>query len=385
MMLREILRQNNLDLMRESEQLLEALRDASDLIPPELDIYCSWVIAAFEALLSQAIQNLDDLALGQDVILPDLVSSTQNIKQFLCLFNERLVSPILRTQLTDQLCLRLLQWLHSVHPPTEKIPLALIDGEFASWSARSLPTIYFIPPSVQRGLLYLPILFHEFGHLLYICHKQEMNDLVKDLQKQISNLLEPGSQRDDFYATVDLGNRITIVETWYEWTQEIFCDAVGLVIGGSAFLHAFSMYLRMLGRGEYHLEMKELSLRGHPVTWLRVRLLAERAKQMKFEAIADKLEETWRALAKVLKIEEEYYGFYEPEYLLVIQQTIDDMLVEANPRSFTQEEINVTSAELFGSSPIRLLNQAWQQFVSEPTKYQSWEKKAIEFFLNNAH
>jgi len=50
----------------------------------------------------------------------------------------------------------------------------------------------------------------------------------------------------------------------------------------------------------------------------------------------------------------------------------------------TSNKIGITSAELSGSSPIRLLNQAWQQFVSEPTKYPSWEKKSIEFFLNNA-
>jgi hypothetical protein len=385
MSLRKVLLQSNLDLLREIEQLLRILQNASNFIPTELYTYCQWVIAAFQAFYNQVNQNLNDLALGHDAILLDILSNTQKIRQYLCLFNQRLFSPILRTQPSDRLCLKLLQWLHSTHPQTQKIPLAFIDGDFASWSAKSLPTIYFIPPSVQHGLLYLPILFHEFGHLLYVCHKPEMQDLVSSLQKQIYNLLEPGSQRDDAYALADLEKRITIVEVWYEWTQEIFCDAVGLTIGGSAFLHAFSMYLKMLGRGEYYLEEKDLSRQGHPVTWLRVKLLAERARQMKFSSIAEQLEENWEAIAKVLNIREDYYGFYEPEFLPAVQQTIDDMLIEAEPRCFTDSEVNVTNTDPFNFSPIKLLNQAWYYFFNKSAEYSRWEEQAILIFLKEVH
>lgn len=138
MSLRKVLLQSNLDLLREIEQLLKILQNASNSIPIELYTYCQWVIAAFQAFYSQVNQNLNDLALGHDAILLDILSNTQKIRQYLCLFNQRLFSPILRTQPSDRLCLKLLQWLHSAHPQTQKIPLAFIDGDFASWSAKSL-------------------------------------------------------------------------------------------------------------------------------------------------------------------------------------------------------------------------------------------------------
>ncbi len=384
MTLRDSLRQNNLYLLREIEQLLEIISCDYSAIPQELYTYSDWVINALKKIRCQVNQNIEYLDLGQDIILTDILSSTQKVTHYFRLFNKRLVSPILRVRPADRLCLKLLQWLHLSHPQTSTIPAAVIDGEFASWPNPSLPTIYFIPSSIQHGLLYLPILFHEFGHLLYACHKPEMDELVGDLQKKISPLLEPGSQRDDLYAEEEIKRRNTIVETWYEWSQEIFCDAVGFVIGGTAFIHAFSMYLRMWGRGQYHLGMKDLSLREHPVTWLRIRLLAERARQMNYGSVALKLEETWSAIAEVLGVGEDYYGFYEPDFLPAIQQTIDDMLVEAGPRNFTKQEVTASKAQSLSSSPIQLLNQAWHEFLENPAGYSLWEKSAINDFLTAA-
>ncbi len=107
---------------------------------------------------------------------------------------------IIRARPSDRLCLKLLRWLHSVHPQTQDIPLGLSDGEFGIWPALPLPILYFMPSSSQHGLLYLPLFFHEFGHLLYACHKAELDDLVRDLQRQIEELLMPSVQRDDYYA-----------------------------------------------------------------------------------------------------------------------------------------------------------------------------------------
>ena len=61
-------------------------------------------------------------------------------------------------------------------------------------SALLSPLIYMMPPSAQQGLLYLPLFFHEFGHLLYACHKPEMDALVRELQENLAELLEPAVQ-----------------------------------------------------------------------------------------------------------------------------------------------------------------------------------------------
>ena len=169
-----------------------------------------------------------------------------------------------------------------------------------------------MPPSAQQLLLYLPLFFHEFGHLLYVCHKPEMDDLVRSLQQTISEYLEPSVQRDDAHAKREQKQRSEIVESWFEWTHEIFCDAVGLVIGGPAFAHPFSMYFRMLGRDEYYLKPKYLEGRAHPVTWLRVRLIVDRARRMGFSELAASLESIWLTIANQMSVTEDYYGFYIP-------------------------------------------------------------------------
>lgn len=122
------------------------------------------------------------------------------ITRYLYLFNRILISPVIRARPSDRLCLRFLQWLHSAHPQSQHIPAAFSDGSFASWPDPRFPTIYVMPPSAQRRLLYLSLFFHEFGHLLYACHKPEMDDLVRSLQQTISEYLEPSVQRDDAHA-----------------------------------------------------------------------------------------------------------------------------------------------------------------------------------------
>jgi len=386
--LRDILRQNNADLLREIGLLRGRLEEAASAIPPELQPFQDWIISFCDKLQVVGLQNLQNLNLGIDSILPNILSDTQVLTRDVRLFNQRLVGPVLRARESDRLCLKLLRWIHSTHPLTQDIPMALSDGDFASWPQLNWPTIYFMPPSAQHRLLYLPLFFHEFGHLLYGCHEPEMDELVKALQKEIAQFLEPSAQRDDRHAQSESKRRSAIVETWYEWAHELFCDAIGFQMAGPAFAYSFSMYFRVLMRDQYHIRPEELEHRDHPVTWLRIRLLADRVRRMGFEADARALEDTWDKIATTMGVVEDYYGFYTDEFLPSIQQTIDDMIVEAAPRAFEAHE--VSAAELLRvdsastpSPPVQLLNQAWRKFLDDEDRYTAWEKKAIESLLND--
>jgi hypothetical protein len=385
--LRDILRLNNTDLLREITLLKRHLEEAATSIPPELQPFRDWIISFCDKLQATALQNLQNLNLGIDSILGNILSDTQVLTRGVRLFNQRLVGPVLRARESDRLCLKVLRWIHSTHRLTQHIPMALSDGDFASWPQLNWPTIYFMPPSAQHRLLYLPLFFHEFGHLLYACHEPEMDELVKALQKVIAQVLEPSAQRDDRHAQSEAKRRSVIVETWYEWAHELFCDAAGFQMAGPAFAYSFSMYFRVLMRDQYHIRPEELEHRGHPVTWLRIRLLADRARRMGFEADAKVLEETWSKIAATMGVVEDYYGFYIDGFLPSIRQTIDDMIVEAAPRAFEAHE--VSAAELVRldsastpSSPVQLLNQAWRKFLDDEDGYTAWEKQAIEALLN---
>lgn len=375
--MRNILKQNNLELLREIEILRNLLKDVSSTIPAELEPYYNWSVSTCHELHHQVMQNLNDLDLNQEAILPDILSATQTLTRNFSLFSQRQVSPILRARYSDRLCLKFLRWLHSVHSVTHDIPMALSDEEFQIWPVH--PTIYFMPHSAQHGFLYLPLFFHEFGHLLYTCHESEMDELVRSLQQDIEELLKPIAQRDDLHAEYELQYRKAIVERWYEWAQELFCDAVGLCIGGVSFLHAFSVYMRMRGREEYHIPEDDFAARSHPITWLRVNILTDRARLLGYKGEAAEMEAAWRAIADTMRITEDYYGYYVPEFKPAIYKTIEDMLTEAAPFGINKERS--ISSEIIDSSPIYLINDAWKHFFQDPEKYQTWEKKAVANYL----
>lgn len=377
--MRAILRQNNADLLCEVERLGEALRQASGGVLPELVAFYEWVVEQCDAFREAVRENLRYLDLDQDTILPDVLSETQVITRNLHLFNRYLVSPVLRARPSDRLCLKLLQWLHGTHPQTKHIPAAISDGDYSTFPNPRIPAIYFMPPSAQHRLLYLPLFFHEYGHLLYACHRPEMDELVRSLQETLARNLEPSAQRDDRHSQREQERRSAIVETWYEWMVELFCDAVGIVIGGPAFMHSFSMYFRMLGRDEFQVRPEALEHRGHPVTWLRIRLLVDRAQRLGLDDAAQIVEDSWRTIAEEMLVHEDYFGFYEPEFLSAVQQTIDDMLIESDPRRY---DAQVTGdADSSTGSPVALLNRAWREFFDNPQGYAEWEKSVIADYV----
>ena len=353
--MRDILEQSILALLREIELLISSLPEK---IPAELAAYHSEISKSCFNLKQQALNSLSYLKKENESIFDDILSNTQkNTREFI-LYNSRLVTPLRRHLPSDELCLKILYWLHSIHPKIKNVPGAFIDGDVGIWASTDYPINYFMPTSAQFGLLYLPLFFHEFGHLLYAFHRSELDQLVIELQQEFSNILEPMSKRDDLKAQQDERIRKTIVETWFTWIQELFCDAVGFQIGGLCFVNAFSMYLKMWGSDRFNVTSEELAYSSHPVTWLRIKLLCEYLGQSGFEEYARKLENEWQRLAEVLSIKEDYFGFYSEEFLTPILKTIKDMLIETEPYRFKLDELAVDEIDDRIISPIKLLNTA---------------------------
>ena len=377
--MKELLKQNNIALLHEIEYLQRSLIEAQGNVPEGLQTYTVWITKECDVLHQRVLYNLKCLEFGLENLLKDILSETELVTRGFYDLNQQRVSPILRARSSDQLSLKFLLWLHATHPQTKNIPAAICDGEFGILPIQ--PTLYSTPCTTQQGLRNLPIFFHEFGHLLYKFHEPEMNTLVNELQAEIRDMLRLSVERNDQYAQTQEESRNVIVATWYEWAQECFCDAIGLVMGGPSFVYAFSMYFRILGRSEYYISEEELTRRSHPVTWIRIHLLADRARQMGYNEVATDLEEKWNKVATALGVVEDYAGFYDSSFLPIIQQTLDDMLIEASPREFQGSEVQKQQASIF-TSPVALLNSAWQKFHDEPENYREWEEEAIERFLS---
>ena len=377
--MKELLKQNNIALLHDIEYLQRSLIEAQGNVPEGLQTYTAWITKECDILHQRVLYNLKCLEFGLENLLKDILSETELVTRDFYDLNQQRVSPILRTRSSDQLSLKFLLWLHATHLQTKNTPAATCDGEFGILPIQ--PTLYATPCTTQQGLRNLPIFFHEFGHLLYKFHEPEMNTLVNELQVEIRDMLRLPVERNDQYAQTQERSRNVIVATWYEWAQECFCDAIGLVMGGPSFVHAFSMYLRILGRSEYHISEEELAHRSHPVTWIRIQLLAHRLQQMGYNAIATDLEEKWKQVAAALGVIEDYNGFYDQRFLPVIQEKLDDMLTETAPREFRESEISNHESESTFTSPVALLNAAWQKFQDDPENYREWEEDAIARFL----
>jgi hypothetical protein len=112
-----------------------------------------------------------------------------------------------------------------------------------------------------------------------------------------------------------------------------------------------------------------------------VRLLADRARSAGDDDDARSLKGAWTEIAESVGIAEEYFGFYDYSSLNPLQATINDMLTEASPRVFQKREAEPLQLDAIPTSPVHLLNLAWQRFQEVPNNYPQWEQRAVDVFL----
>jgi len=372
-----LLTYNNLDLKKEIETTLDLLSRVE--ICAELNLCHQWICNTLTFYQERIDYNLSLINMEEKELLPEIVSETQSLTSGVRQISENFLAPLIRHKPIDTFCLKVINWLHKEHRQTQSAPFALSDGGFAVFSDLNGPIVYFLPTTSLSNITHVPLIFHEFGHYLYAYHKEEMDDLVSELQTKIWNLLKP-SYRTNNSRYLTLMEKISaIAETWYEWMQEFFCDAVGLHIGGKSYLKTFSMYLRMMGTGEFKAFEDELLGSTHPVSWLRVRLLSIRAKKYGLIAEAEQTEREWKLIANELNVKQDYFGFYDEAFDNLIHQALDDMLTEAGPLYFS-DYLNKEE----NSNLIMLVNKAWDLMETNFEEYKGWENSAIALFMNSS-
>jgi hypothetical protein len=313
----------------------------------------------------------------------NVLRQTQRVMKELEVINAYYAGPLLRSREDDRLALIVLRWLHDEHPTTARRAFALSDGQFGIYPDLRYPSLFFLPCSRRRTLLYLPLLFHEFGHLLYAVHRRELDDLVLEFQETVANVFAPPTRRQGAVATQQDAFQAQLVLACYPWCQEFFCDAVGLRIGGPCFLRAFASYFRLQGTHAFYVPRARLVLREHPVGWLRVRSLLCRARRMGFEEAAAKVEVDWNATARLLRVTEDYEGTWSDELSAPLEKMLDDMVEEAGTRGILPEEAVATELSA-GSSIVGLLNASWQHFEQDSGAYAKEEQLVISFIETGA-
>jgi hypothetical protein len=341
-----------------------------------LEPYRNAFLARTQQLSNTCRENLALLSTGEDSLLADVLSETSTLVQYARLLKFRYLRGLYRSTDWDRVCLRTITWLHREHAQTKDYPAVFADDDVSVVPSKGLP-FYFFPCVEQRGLRFQPLLFHEFGHLLYKCHELELDALVGDFQQFVESALLPVSQRNDQYAQEQARVRQSIVETWYKWIQEFFCDAVGFEIGGPCFLYAFSEYIAKFQSADYSRQAPDLHGSSHPVSWLRIKLLMGRAQSKGFETQASWVGERWNDTATLLNVGEDHHGFYLSSLNARLTQTLDDMLVEVGPRQFTKEEAAGLGWDTPSPNLVSLLNYVWIRYFSEASTFGGWESDVL--------
>ncbi|MFT3703011.1 MAG: hypothetical protein QM802_11610 [Agriterribacter sp.] len=385
--MRRVLELNNHDVLREIKCIRESLSKAS--YATELQGYFEWVLSFLNEKEKAIKDNLYYLSLNVDPILSEVLERSQSVTLNIRVLSAKYISPLSRYSKSDNLSVMLLKWLHDQHPQSKGIPFAVSDGNFSIYPSTQIPVLYYLPSSSQRSILHLPLFFHEFGHYLFEYHRREMVDLIISMQDKMEELLIQPFQQNDSKFQRDRAKAKSIIEAWYDWIEELFCDLVGLTIGGPAFLRTFSLYLRMSGREAFYLNDKELERTTHPVSRIRIKFLVERAKIMGFVNEAMMIESEWQQMASLMKVSQVYHGYYSNSYDSIINETLDNMLEEACPIRFVDFVVSESSYVFGESNYIQLVDEAWKQHEKNYEKYDDWEIEIVDkfrdFSSNNPH
>ena len=197
-----------------------------------------------------------------------------------------------------------------------------------------------------------------------------------EFQETVANVFAPPTRRQGSVAVQQDAYQAQLVMAYYPWCQELFCDAVGIQIGGPCFLLAFASYFRLHGTQAFYVPRDKLLFKEHPVGWLRMRALLGRARRLGLEAVATAVETEWNGTAQLLKVREDYEGTWSDELIEPLDRMLDDMLVEAGPRRVTPAEAGATVLTA-SSNLLTLLNASWVRFEADPRGYAREEPNAV--------
>jgi hypothetical protein len=136
-----------------------------------------------------------------------------------------------------------------------------------------------------------------------------------------------------------------------------------------------------MGRDDFYQSGMELWQSSHPVTWLRIRLLAARGDAMGYGEAAKATVEEWDTAARTLGVTEDYHGFYGEELRESIARAIDNMLVEAAPRSCTRAEAESDVVAGSKCSLVQVMNHGWRVYRQGSDEYVRWERAMVEQLL----
>ncbi len=361
------------------ENTLESLNQIST--QSEIEGFRQHLIFVYNKLRERTLSKIEILDLKHDSLLPDLINNAYWLSEKLHQYNSCYLPTLYRINDDDKVVLKVINWLHNSNQVTNKHPFTISDDSFLIYPNSKLPIKYCLPHYSSSQLLYLPLLFHEYGHLLFDYKQIELNDLVKEFQEYVYYQLSPKTIRNLSNETFINQERYLIANLWAPWLQELFCDIIGFIIGGLYFVNAFQLFFLLNSASSYYKSREKLinPRSTHPIPWLRAKTLARYMERNGLTTNANELLEIWGNFAQIQSINEDYHGTWKNSFIPKMDEIIDCMIEEVQPLKFDQLSMQIDDVNQI-NNPIDLLNLAWKKFMEEPEDFMQWEKDAIKIY-----
>ena len=140
------------------------------------------------------------------------------------------------------------------------------------------------------------------------------------------------------------------------------------------------MYLRTSGNTSFYVNEENLKRSTHPVSWLRIKFLAHRAKSFGLNEEAEALKKLWENMAAILNIKEKYHGYYEDGFFEIVNQCLDCMIEETQP-IFFEHYLQNNDNQWQNMNFIELVNWSWDKYFENFEDYNVVEKEIIEYYI----
>lgn len=364
--MKELLVRQYFSLKKYIDVITRSINDSPN--NPEIAKFRSWLNSTIDEInlgVERASKYLDSEIEEQQFAVLSQFTSFKSDLQFCDL---RFLPSLFRFSKDDVVAYRLMELVHRSHKQAKATPFAISDSSFGIYPYKDMPPLYSLTITDQKSLLHLPLMFHEFGHLLYSFHKRELDDLVTEFRTELSSFLINPSTHNDYKQAVNDDRVKKMLFTWYGWTQEFFCDVVGLYIGGAAFLNSFSYFFQLDGVEAFYRSEQSLELSNHPPTYLRIKILLHFAQGLGISE-SKRVEKDWNILERRYKKSSDHFGYYSYQYEPELIKVIESMIIETDPQLLFKET---------GNKMISSLEESWNVIYSRPNEYLEWERKVLK-------
>lgn len=290
------------------------------------------------------IDQAEPILRGSLLAYRDLTRELNATEEYFVGHIKRLIAPdLFLTTLSTTL------WKEANLPGLPPVTVSSTSGYFCTLASLG---IIFSPPSVEDNLLILPDLYHEAGHLAHdrlslfgtrfaiaiADHQAELHNQVRRLSRPIKR------------QTIS-----DICAKWLvRWAEEVACDTLAARLVGPAYGWC-NIHLCLQSPNVYAIGAE------HPADIARTQHIFRVLRRLGWVSEVDQMEAHWTRYVRVVNHRTvPHFHDYHPEQLFVA--VMED--VEESTRN-----LNIYGSGSYAVS--KLLNEAWREFLTDPTGYEN--------------